>query len=219
MITKQFHVLVLLSLCCFTSSKARVYYIIASNYGSCITVNGTTLSPCYTLHQLINDEVLSSTNESSVALLFLPGTHLISEHQTLSTSNLSNVIIHPWDEEEEVSVECQLGAGLSFQNINNLKILFMRFTFCSLEFVKTQEIINGNIECSFNIDKCIFEGSKNYAIIINVTRSEVNFTASRCLFSSNNGAIHAINERYKLPMHILMITDTIFQNNWRDELI
>ncbi len=77
--------ILLFSLCCICNSELQVY--IAPDRDNC-TVNATTvLHPCYTLHQIIEDKILSLSNENSVELLFLTGTHLIPENQILRTSN------------------------------------------------------------------------------------------------------------------------------------
>ena len=66
--------------------------------------------------QLIDDEVLASSNESAVALFFLSGAHAIPENQTLKIYNLNVVDIQIWNELQEVVIECQKHASLFFRS-------------------------------------------------------------------------------------------------------
>ena len=86
------------------SSASRVYYI-APTQPDC-NVNDTTLNPCYTLQQLIVNGILSNSVEGSVELLFLSGTHLMSEKETLNVTNFGEVMIQPAWKEQEVIIEC-----------------------------------------------------------------------------------------------------------------
>ena len=208
--------LALVSLCCLASSKPQVFFVIP-DHSNC-TVNGTTLNPCYTFHQLINNAILASLSESSVTLLLLSGSHVIPEGKTLRVSNLSDVVIHPWNEQkDDVVIECQLKSNLLFQDINHLNISSLHFNSCTVQCVKTREILNVS---SFYIKNCIFEESKkNYALIIHFSRSEFNFTIKYCKFLSNNGAIVAANLYgiTELTIHLnLLIDSTVFQGNWRN---
>lgn len=142
-------------LCCIECSSAAVYYI-TPDHGNC-TVNGTVLGPCYTLEQLINDDVL---NEMSLELLLLPGTHLIPGNQTLILSNLSELAMSPFSEDQQPLIKCQSGAKIALKNILKLKIYSLNSVFCSL-------YENSELETSVNITKCVFESSvTDYAINI-----------------------------------------------------
>lgn len=104
------HTVFLLSsiLCCFPTATPLVYFIVPDDHADCTTGNGTALSPCFTLGHLINNDVLASSNESSIELSLLPGTHLILKNQTLRFSNFREVTIQPWNLEQEgkVRIEC-----------------------------------------------------------------------------------------------------------------
>ncbi len=207
---KQISFWVLLSLCCLASTIPQVYYITPGqpDHGNC-TVDNMTLTPCYNTSQLTS-EVLSS-NHSSVRLLFLSGTHLIQENQTVMVSNFSEVVIRPWNKEQVVVIECQLKADFDFQDITELKILHLHFSFCELQYNYGMNI---ELERFVNITACVFERSREfYAIAIKRADSRLNITVSKCTFSSNNGAMFVLNQEKYTKLAHLQITDTLFQGH------
>lgn len=203
---------VLMSLCCFASADPQVYYI-TPNHGNC-TVKGTALRPCYTLQQLIEGKVLSSSKESSVELLLLAGTHLIPKGKILNVSNFSQVNIHPWNEEQEVVIECKLTASFAFQDITELNISSLNFTSCVLQYSK-----NSKSESSVKIEKCVFQSSKKVCAI-NFTRKaepKLNVSISNCVFLSNDeGAVGFFNQ-IDNTLAFLQITDTLFGSNGKGD--
>ena len=183
------------------SSAPAIYYV-TPDEGNC-TVNGTNLSPCYTLQQLISDDVL---DESSVELLFLSGTHLIPENQTLNISHFSEVVVHPLNMDEEVVIQCLLNGNLAFQNVTELDISALHFTFCTLQY---------GIDVSTNITNCTFESSrKERAIII---RGPVNLQIANCKFLSNYGGI-GTEQSVNSGAVTVHITDTLFEGNGRGDV-
>ena len=220
MIVKQVNLLVLASLCCLASSAPQVYYVIPTQpdpQGSC-HVNGTTLSPCYTLQQL--NGVLSSSNGSVEVLLYiLPGTHLIPENETLNISNFSEVVIRPWKEELEIVIECVpiYSTNILFQDIIELKILSMRFSSCKLQYSYE---MNNKTERSVNITKTVFEKS---TINMRSTEPNLNVTISNCTFSLSNKIrlAYTLDDDTSTPnfglgritIGNLLITNTLFQDN------
>ena len=214
--------LALLSLCFFTcaSSGPAVYYV-TPTYDNC-TVDETTLNPCYTINQLIEDEVLSSANESAVEMLLLPGIHLI-ENRTLNLTDFSEVVIRPWNEEQKVVLQCQLMANLTFQDIAELKLSWLHLTFCSLDYSTGRN--SSASERSVTITECTFEGSKtHHAININRTREIwstvfVEVIISYCKFVSNSGSIRTggyYNSGPIIEINI-RITETLFQGSRRND--
>ncbi len=158
----------ILCLCCSASSLPRVYYITPHivTRGTCI-VNGAILTPCYTLPQLIDDEILSSSNESSVALVLLPGTHVIPETLTFNGSNLFELVIRPWNEQQEVVIECQVEANLIFQGFAELKLLSLHFSFCILQFLKFKtSVITTSIFVSSETDYSVFLESERILMLL-----------------------------------------------------
>ena len=120
-------------------------------------------------------------------LFFCQESHIIN--QTLRVSNLSEVDICPWDEQQEVLIECHQDAQLAFQDIIKVKIFSLHFTFCTLQYFN-QKIDNNR---SIYVEKSIFEDSKkNYAVYVKDIRSGLNITVRNCRFLSNNGSM-AVN--------------------------
>ena len=97
----------------YCSSSSKLY--VAPDHGNC-TVNRTTLRPCCTLQQLIDNDVLAPSIDSGVTFFLLPGTHTIPRNQILRAANFSEVVFQPWSVESEV---CQSEASLVFENITN----------------------------------------------------------------------------------------------------
>ena len=202
-------ILLCLILCYFSNATRSEVYYVTPDSGNC-TVNGTAKNPCYTLQQLIKDEVISSSNESSVTLLLLSGNHLMPENKTFRIFNISEVVIRPLNEEQEVAIECPLGANLVFHNITNLTTSSLCFTSCTLQY--SYDEFNSKPARSVNITKCTFEGST--VSIVNYTDINLNIMISNCTFSSNGG----INATCKGSSLIsltarLYITGTLFQGN------
>lgn len=205
----------LVSLCCFANGDPQVYYI-TPNHGNC-TVNGMALHPCYTLQQLIEGKVLSSSKESSVELLLLTGTHLIPKGQILNVTNFSQVAVHPWNEEQKVAIKCELTTSfdletyLVFQDITELNISLLTFTSCVMQWYSK----NSKSESSVKIEKCVFQSSKKDGAItiIAKARSNLNVFLTNCTFLSNHvGAVGFMNE-IDDTFAFLQIKDTLFHGN------
>ena len=92
--------LALLRILCIGNVNCGVYYIADSlvNQDNC-SVNGTALSPCYTLEQLIQDEILPPSlpraYNTSAELVLLPGKHVIPAHRNFRVTNFRKLIIRP----------------------------------------------------------------------------------------------------------------------------
>lgn len=189
---RQVFLWVVSSLCCFVSSTSQVYYITPDQpdpQGNC-SVDGTILSPCYTLQQV--NSLPSSSKEGSVELLLLPGTHLVAVGNKINVtlSNFKVLVIHPWNEEQEVAIKCaKLPPNgwhipdLNFRNINELTIFSLNLSSCLLHYGYD---LNSKTERSVDITKCFFEKGR---IVIKSTESDLNITISNCTFSSNNGPL------------------------------
>ena len=213
--------LIPLILFCFPAAAPLVYYITPDDHADGTTGNGTTLSPCFTLGQLINNDILASSNERSIELSFLPGTHLILKNQTLRFSSFRAVLIQPWNMEREgrVKIQCQEKSlfHLEANVTDDLSISSLQFSGCALGY-------NGNCEgtsCKFTIAKCVIENFRTntrpcswcsyyYAVnVVNIHRLS-NVTISNCTFSSNNGSVNVgLGTQVKLQ-----VIDTIFQDNY-----
>ena len=209
---------ILASLCCAVSSESQVYYV-APDQGSC-HVNGTTLRPCYTLQQL-NDTL--SPNEGSVELLLLPGTHLIQGLESLNMTGFSEVVIHPWDEKQEVVIQCDLKApgsedldpNLVFHSVTDLRISSLNFSSCTLQH--GYELSSKTLR-SVSLAKCVFEKGRT---IIESTDSVLSINISNCIFKANYEALSILPPSRPIVPSFghsmiadLQITDTLFQDNF-----
>ena len=208
--------LLLLILCSFPTATPLVYYITPGDHADCTAVNGTALRPCFTLGQLVNDEVLKSSDESSVELSLLPGTHLILTNQTISFINA--IVIHPfWNElqEDRVVIKCLSKVNPSFNFYPTaLEISSLHFSGCALL-----------IELAFSklyvhIAECVFENwttsnPEYYAINIDGSNFPSGLiTISNCTFSSNNGSIAThFHDYVSFAFFHLMIKNAVFQDN------
>ena len=97
--------ILLLALFDHSSLLVRSQLYIAQDL-NCTVNESTTLSPCYSLQRLIEEEIMLSTG-SSITLLLLPGSHVIPENHTLMASNMSDLEIYPWtDQKGGVSPTC-----------------------------------------------------------------------------------------------------------------
>jgi predicted outer membrane repeat protein len=201
--------LVLINLFCLASLKQNYYITPILDGGNC-TVIGTALSPCFTLDQLINDDVLTSSNDSS-------GMHVVSARKTLRVSDKSAVEIQAWNASQEVMVLCQQEADLALRNLVKLKIVSLHFRSCTLEY--SFEVIGS--EGSVYVGRSVFEGwgqehfgrsSDRYAI--DIYGGINNFTFFNCTFDSNDGAIAVYFHENLISTHLL-IMGTMFQGNWR----
>lgn len=113
-------------------------FYITPNHGNC-TVNAAYFSPCYTLNQVIRDEVLRWKNYARLYLL--PGTHVIPKNQTLHGYSLNGTALYPWNhdhhrwnEQEQVVIEYELNAGLHFYSMSEVHIYSVHFAYCTLQF-------------------------------------------------------------------------------------
>ena len=213
--------LLLLIIYCFPTSSPLVYYITPGDHADCTTVNGTALRPCFTLGQLSNDKILESTDESSVELFLLPGTHLILKNQTLTLSSFSSVVIKPLHNEQQearVVIQCQpkANASFNFHDIQDMKMSSLHFTGCSLQYslsilceVTTSKTLFATITA------CVFENwttsdHKHYALNIIIVSCITEFAVFNCTFSSNSGAIAANHDGTTTSIYI---NGTLFRNN------
>lgn len=182
---------------------------------TCSVNSNTILRPCYSLHRLSIDKTLLSL----VTLILLPGTHVIPENYTLTTSDVSKLEIFPWNNAQQVTIRCQSQAGIAFQNIRELKLVSLVVASCTLSLGR--QFNNRNFDV-VGITNCRFTGSlKDYAIVIYKERP-LNISVHNCTFSSNNaGAIKVSEEYYEEYYYnkiILVITDTMFSWNWSPTL-
>ena len=212
--------LLLLIIYCFPAAAPLVYYITPGDHADCSTVNGTALRPCFTLGQLSNDKILETTNESSVELFLLPGTHLILKNQTLTLSSFSSVVIKPLHDEQQearVVIQCQpkAKASFNFHDIQDMKVSSLHFTGCSSQynFLCAMTTLKTHVA---NITACVFENwttsdHKHYALNI-IGNCTTEFTVFNCTFSSNSGAIAANSHRDHGDITI-NINGTLFRNN------
>ena len=156
-------------------------------------------------------------NEGSVKLLFLPGTHLMPEKETLNVTHLNEVAMYPLKEEQEVIIECKdyEDSSFWFQNIIELQIVSLYFSSCKLQYSYE---INNKTERSVDITKSVFEEG---TISINSTESNLNITVSNCTFSATNKvALSILTPDYDPAIVIkgktiahLQITNTRFHNS------
>ena len=218
--------LLLLIIYCFPAAAPLVYYITPGDHADCTTVNGTALRPCFTLGQLSNDKILETTNESSVELFLLPGTHLILKNQTLTLSSFSSVVIKPiHDEQQEarVVIQCQpkAKASFNFHDIQDMKMSSLHFTGCSSQyFLRVLCAVSTSKTVFATITACVFENwttsdHKHYALnIISIVTpycdTRTQFEVFNCTFSSNSGAIIATDHGQQF---VIIINGTLFRNN------
>ena len=198
----------LVSLCFIAGSQCDDYYITPNpvDRENC-TVNGTTLAPCYTLQQIIDQDILTA---SSINLYLLSGTHVIPKNQTLTAKNSIQLVIQPWKEQKDVAIECQLGAYLYLDHALYLKLLSLHFMSCTI--LCESEIF----VMSVFIENSIFENSvKDYAVVIE--GGHVNASVFNCTFLSNNGAIYMhiypSHDSYQINSAALIIHKSLFMNN------
>ena len=220
MMKKVLFLLALLSLLFFASSASLAILYVMPEDGNC-SINGLAYKPCYSLHQLINEKVLSSLDESSLTLFLLSGTHLIPENETLNVSGFDQVAILPLTNEEEAVIRCKdaekRDGHVLLNDNSDVKMSSLHFTSCLLKY--RYEVERG-FERSVNITKCVFEGSLfDFAISIWSTESRVKkVNVSNCTFLSNTGAI-TILTRQRNPYIVadLLITNTLFQSNQNNQ--
>ena len=195
--------LALLRILCIGNVNCGVYYIADSlvNQDNC-SVNGTALSPCYTLEQLIQDEILPPSlpraYNTSAELVLLPGKHVIPAHRNFRVTNFRKLIIRPLYEkhDEVVIIKCESNASLAIFNTRYLKITSLHFTYCTLKCVYTQRMDY----CRVIITKTTFENTTQEYALVAVTEihleADMEFTISNCVFSANTGAIYLTNGLY-----------------------
>ena len=226
---KLWGLVVILGLLCSVCPKPQVCYITpTSNLGSgnCTVSDNRTLTPCFSLRDLIYEEELLSSVRP-IELLFLSGSHVIPENRTLRFF-LHELEIRPWVEHLKPTIKCRSQAGLEFHVNKKVNVFSMHFTGCTLEYSQSVGIFF-NTTNLVQIAHCGFQNSKqNYAIIIrgaldiSLYRSEMNVNISFCTFFVNNGAIQARNPNIVTPLRgdnlyiNVRISDSVFQSNYRD---
>ena len=198
----------LLSLSFFLCSDALTYYISPDpvTNGTCNDSGSATLRPCYSFQQLsIWNGLLF--NKSAITLLLLSGTHVLPESHTLILSDIREVEISPWKQQQEELIECHSLTNIVFEDIQDLRIFSLNFTSC---------IILSNSAPQVVITNCVFADSKKYAIEIN-SRNKINVSIDASIFLSNNGAISCsvVSHRILIDNSVLVISNTMFLNNWK----
>ena len=170
------------------------------------TANGSQIIPCYSIHQLSEESALS--NEGWVTLILLSGKHNIN--RTWTVSNIDVLQILPRNDREDTVVQCQLQEDLVFLGASSLKIVFLRFSGCSLKYFITAYSGGSTV---VEIKNCVFAySSGDYAIsITNDYQLKVNVSIDSCTFSSNTGAVRINFE--SVASGIILITNTTFIHN------
>ena len=186
--------------------------------------------PCCTFHEL-NTTALS--DQSSVVLVLLPGLHVLLQNFLLEAVNVSELVIHPWIEQEAVEIQCQSDSYLKFSDIGLLNISFVQFNSCSADWT---DIGDANVSnCSFvqtvnstdfyyqpfltvstvrlHLIRCQFTG--NQAIMGGaITTHHSNLTIDLCIFKDNSakegGAIRS-------NFSSLLIRNCTFGNNCAED--
>ena len=196
-------------------SDGVVYYISAdcATSDTCVDSSNATLRPCYSLQQLSNGNGLL-VNKTSITLRLLSGTHILPENCTLLLSNVGEVEISPWNQQQKELIKCYTGANITFQHIKILSILSLNFTHCVL-FINHVFEVSSNFKAHALINRCVFAESKgDYAIIIPGTSIKFTISINNCIFLSNNGAISCDCGLCNKNI-ILFIRNTMFFNNTR----
>ena len=158
-------------------SDTVVYYISVDPITSatCVDNSNATLRPCYSLQQLSNGNGLL-VNKTSITLRLLPGTHVLSKDCTLLLSNIGEVEISPWNQQQKELIKCYTGANITFQLINKLNIFSLNFTYCAL-FLNQAVEESSNFKAQAFISQCVFaESEGNYAITI--AKTSIKFSIS-----------------------------------------
>ncbi len=95
--------------------------------------SGSTLRPCYSLQQLSYGSGLL-LNKSAVTLHFLSGIHVLSQNHSLMLSDINEVEIAPWNQQQKelIDVEChsQKEFNIICQDIQKMNIISLNFTSC-----------------------------------------------------------------------------------------
>lgn len=117
-----------------SGSKSQTLYVAPNLINGQCTVNGTTLNQCYTFEQLVISGILVSSFHSQ-QLFFLPGKHVLPENQTLKANDIE-LALRPWDESQEVLIECHENTDIIFGESVELKISIssLHFTYCTMKF-------------------------------------------------------------------------------------
>lgn len=129
-----FYLICIIIIQCYSGSDAVTYYVSPGAIGNGIcTVNGNTiLRPCYSLQQLRSHRSLLS-DKSLVNLYLLPGVHEIPNVSNIGAFNVGKLEIRPWNEQENVTIECQKDAGFYLVDIRKLKIISVNFVSCGID--------------------------------------------------------------------------------------
>ena len=204
-------------------SDAVVYYISADPITSdaCVNSSNATLRPCYSLQQLSNGNGLL-INKTSIALRLMSGMHKLPKDCTLLLSDIKEVEISPWNQQQKGIIECHGGVNITFQHIEQLNIFSLNFISCVLFLNQTVEIAT-NFKAEAFINQCVFNGSKgNYAITIAKTSIKFNISVNDSMFLSNSGALSYYEHSNFLDTNnncfenvFITISNTMFLNNTR----
>lgn len=203
---KLSELLVLVSILYLPHSNALLYYVSSDSIDNETCTSGRmALMPCYSLDDLSNIETLLS--HRAVIKLFLLSVKY-SLLQNLTARNVSQLEILPWNQQEEVVIDCQLAADFYFLNVDKLKLFSLNFTSCTLRGFLHSSKTNSSVNLT------ITRNLLNYAIII-VSGLKLNLSVNNCTFCSNKGAL-SIDSQSKVDANLL-ITDSIFSNNWNTD--
>ena len=150
------------------SNASLHYYItpepdVTRNESTCM-VNGSIAIRCYSLQQFIDSPtLLSNTTSDSLTLLLLSGTHLVPQGQHLDLvinfTHIQSLQIRPWNESQEVVIECQKSASIYYFGIRDLKLLSVNFKSCYSWWAGYQ----------INITNCTFNNS-GWSRLWNISR-------------------------------------------------
>lgn len=173
------------------------YYITSesasSNGQPACNVNGFEYS--FQLYQL-NKKMLSNLN--TLTLFLLPGLYRIPGNYTFEASGISilrmhPLIMYPLINTRGVEIQCQEQGTFVFENIDDLKIMSLNFTSCTVGCIGASLENPGIV----TISSCLFMESKmNYSVtILNVRYTFVNY----CMFDSNNGAVSVTSTSLSTP--------------------
>ena len=204
----------------FSCSSSEIIYMSqgAANQ-TCRVNNSTLLSPCYSFQQLCDDKKDLLINKSAVALLLLPGRHIIHENLTLKLSHINEVEISPWNPEAQEVIECQTNNAFLFHNIEKLNIVSIIFTSCTVLINSTGLPFKGNII----ISDCVFTRSDDFAIAVIKnyhTRKKFNISLTSCVFESNNGILSSNYGFWAIPYFntvlLFIINSVIGDMIWKE---
>ncbi len=196
----------------FLHSDAVIYYVSADPVANdtCNTSGNITLRPCYSLQQLSNRSGLLF-NKSSITLLLLSGTHELPKNHILKLFRVKEVVISPWNHEQEVLINCHSTKKIVFQNITELNIFSLNFTSCPISLTELSQVIIAN---------SIFAKSKRYyAIAITNRDTYINLNVSvvaHFFQIMGHYSLLVLDPPALTIANNFFINDTRFLRNWKN---